>query len=108
MFLVVDALENCRNEGDSKVQSRFLRGIRQLNHNWNVMITCRLGTIMGGKLDSDKEMAVEATPEDIKLYVEARITEDSDLSRLTWEGLDDDPAFMENICSVVITKAQGM
>ncbi|KAF6829983.1 ankyrin repeat protein [Colletotrichum plurivorum] len=63
---------------------------------------------MGGRLDSEKEMAVEATQDDIKLYVEARITEDTDLSRLTWEGLDDDPAFMENICNVVIEKAQGM
>ncbi|KAF6845523.1 hypothetical protein CMUS01_00098 [Colletotrichum musicola] len=108
VFLVVDALENCRNEGDSKVQSRFLRGLRQLNRNWNVLITCRQGTIMGGRLESDKEMVVEATPDDIKLYVEARITEDNDLSRLTWEGLDDDPAFMENICNVVIEKAQGM
>lgn len=108
VFLIVDALDNCYSVGDPHIQDRFLKGIRQLTNKWNVLITSRSGTTTRGRLESDRELIIEATDDDIEMYVKMRLEENDEMSRLTREGLANDPSFKDNICSTITKKAQGM
>ncbi|KAI1844242.1 hypothetical protein JX266_009533 [Neoarthrinium moseri] len=108
VYLIIDALDACTNTSDYMIQDKFVRSIRKLPENWNIMASSRLGTLLGSRIESDLAFHIEAQACDIKLYVEMRIRESNAMTRFTEEAIRTDSSFRKTICDTVIQKAQGI
>jgi hypothetical protein len=109
IFLIVDALDTCRSLSDLLIQEKFVKGIRHLTATkWNILITFRSGTLSESKIQSDREMKIEAHETDIKLYVEMRIKESKTMSQLIQQCAKTDDLFEATIWTAITRKAHGM
>lgn len=109
VYLVVDGLDTYWDPRNSQFQERFVKAARQLTK-WNLLLTSRVGIFTEGRLDTDYELVIDAdaTAEDIKLYLDMRISESAGLSRLIAEGVDKDAQLKNQILDIIVKKAQGM
>ncbi|KAL1863032.1 hypothetical protein Daus18300_008188 [Diaporthe australafricana] len=107
VYLIVDGLDSHYNTRNPQIRHVFIKGARHLK-NWNLLVTSRLGTFTKGRIESDYELVIKANANDIKLFVEMRIDEDTEMAHLTEQGVTIDHRFKKRILDTIVRKSQGV
>jgi hypothetical protein len=103
LFIVVDALDECFPE---QVQEDLLEKLRSLTITSpaKLMVTSRYIPSIESAICADIKLDIIANNNDIKSFVEARISKNSMLKRLVTKV----PSIEEKVVGTVVEKAQGM
>ena len=96
VFIVVDALDECRE--DDATRAKFLRVLRSLPENVNLMVTSRNLPSIARDFDGIERLNIRAHDEDIRMYIEGRIA-------LAPRHLK---ALQETIANKIVENAKGM
>ena len=88
VYLVIDALDCCRDCPSEKTQRSILDAISDIPPSVKILVTTRSGSHVGKQLEvgEECELEVEARPADIETYVESHIQHDPNLQRMIQEG----------------------
>ena len=100
----MDALDECSEE--SKTRSNLLRNLRSLSGNVRLLITSRNLPTSEIEFDFDRENRIEirASDEDVRCYVEARISSEPQLVR----HVEIEPTLRNLITETIVSKVEGM
>lgn len=102
VFVVVDALDECSGEdGVRKILSMLLNEIAP---DINLLITSRHTAVIESMFESATRIEIRASDKDIRNYLSARITENSQLVRY----IKIDPTLLGTILDTITSKADGM
>jgi ATP/maltotriose-dependent transcriptional regulator MalT len=71
VFVVVDALDECREDDETRAKLQNL--LQSLPSNVNLMVTSRFLPLMAGNVPGAEILLIRATDEDVKTYIESRI-----------------------------------
>ena len=71
VFIVVDALDECREEDGTR--ERLLKALRSLTGNVNLMVTSRNLPSIAREFEGKKQLTIRANDQDIKIYINGRI-----------------------------------
>ena len=72
VFIVVDALDECREEDGTR--ARLLKALRSLAGNVNLMVTSRDLPSIARDFEGKKRLTIRARDEDVTMYIRGRIT----------------------------------
>jgi hypothetical protein len=102
VFVVVDALDECSEEdGVRKIFSMLLN---QIAPDSNLLITSRHTAVIESMFEGATRIEIRASHKDIRNYLSARITENSQLVRY----IKIDPTLLGTILDTITSKADGM
>ena len=103
VFIVVDALDECFPED---VQSDLLEKLQSMTNvsSAKLMVTSRHIPLIEHAIRADIKLEIIALNSDIESLVEARISKNNMLKRLTTKP----PSIKEKVVETVVEKAQGM
>ncbi|KAI9854922.1 MAG: hypothetical protein M1824_006491 [Vezdaea acicularis] len=103
-FIVVDALDECSEE--SKTRSNLLGNLRSLSGNVSLLVTSRNLPTSETECDFDRKNRVEirASDEDVRCYVEARISSEPRLLR----HVKVEPTLRNLITETIVNNVEGM
>ncbi|MCJ1378973.1 hypothetical protein MMC17_002072 [Xylographa soralifera] len=102
VFIVVDALDECTEEGNRRVD--LLHELRSLPRNVNVLITSRHNSAIATEFKGTMTLEVNAADSDITRYVLARIQREHRLAR----HVKADPVLQQTIVTEIVGRAKGM
>ncbi|KAK3346564.1 hypothetical protein B0T25DRAFT_280871 [Lasiosphaeria hispida] len=108
VFLIIDALENCSNDPSTGIREAFVKLIRKLPENCKILVTSRSGMSIGRQFEASQRIKLQASPADIKLYVQNRIRTNDEMLHLVKDGMSKNPGFEDDISAIIIKKAQGI
>jgi hypothetical protein len=101
VFVVVDALDEISEEHTRTI---LLTELRSLRPTVNLMATSRFLTPIARMFEMAEQLEVSATVEDVRKYIEARISRESRLSQLIRKS----PALHEDIVNAVVGRSKKM
>lgn len=84
VFIVIDALDECKSMSCRNAFLKELFGL-QKNSAVNILATSREDPRIERQFLSDKSVQIQATYEDVRLYLEARLGE---MPEIIWENID--------------------
>ncbi|MCJ1282267.1 hypothetical protein MMC26_001590 [Xylographa opegraphella] len=102
VFIVVDALDECTEEGNRRMN--LLNELRSLPRNVNVLVTSRHNSSIAAGFQGTITPEVNATDSDISQYIMARIQRENRLAR----HVEADPGLQQTIVSEIVRRAKGM
>ena len=102
VFIVVDALDECTEEGNRRRD--LLDELRSLPRNANVLFTSRHNTTIATEFRGTMTLEVNAADSDITRYVIARTQREHRLAR----HVKADPALQQTIVNEIVGRAKGM
>ena len=100
VFVVIDALDECTEEG--RVREQFLTEVLKLIPSVSLLLTSRDIPDMKRKFEVAARLDIQASDEDIRIYLESRI--ETELASF----IKRDSTLRTDILTTIIEKAQGM
>jgi hypothetical protein len=99
VFVIVDALDECT---DDATRTALLATLKDLPV--NLFVTSRYSLTIEEKFDGVKRLDIRAHDNDVRRYVEKRISREDRLSR----HVKADPSLQDDIINKVVDSAKGM
>ncbi|PVH96165.1 hypothetical protein DM02DRAFT_535828 [Periconia macrospinosa] len=100
-FIVVDALDECPEDG---VRDALMREVRRLQSRAHILITSRFVPSLEIEFSHDLKAEIRAADSDVKEYLEERIRNEGRLIRL----LKDDWSLKATVVESIVDNAKGM
>jgi len=102
VFIVVDALDECSEEDG--VRETFSKLLNESTPDLNLLITSRHVAVIERTFEGATRIEICASDKDVRSYLSARITENSQLVRY----IKIDPTLLSKILDTITSKANGM
>lgn len=102
MFVIVDALDECPEDGGTRAS--LLTALQSLPETANLMVTSRPLTAFEAELKGMTRLDILADDKDVRMYVEGRIPREKRLARL----LSKDPTLHGTLVETIVNNAKGM
>ena len=102
MFIVVDALDECTEEGSTRAD--LLDELRSLPNKVNLMVTSRNIPAIKREFEGVKSLEIHATDADVVRYITSRLQREHRLAR----HVKADPVLHDTVVNAILDKAKGM
>lgn len=102
VFVVVDAIDECTEEGN--VRMDILNELRSLPRNVNLIVTSRNVTTIKNAFEDTRSLEIYAAEDDVTKYIIGRLQREQRLAR----HIRADPDLQTAIVNKVLAKAKGM
>jgi hypothetical protein len=102
VFVVIDALDECREEDNTRTE--FLDSIKKIKQFANMLVTSRHIPAIKEEFKGELQEEIRATDEDITTYIKAKVKEKSSLSAY----ISAKPSLQADIVSKIVSKVNGM
>ncbi|TKA82133.1 hypothetical protein B0A49_00190 [Cryomyces minteri] len=99
VFLVIDALDECREENDTRAE--FLHSIKEVKLFANTLVTSRPIPAIERVFEKEPKQEIRASDGDVRAYVEAKI--ETELNHVSAK-----PSLQTEIVDKVVAKAKGI
>ncbi|MCJ1478158.1 hypothetical protein MMC13_006834 [Lambiella insularis] len=102
VFIVVDALDECTEEGNARMS--LLNELRSLSGNVNLLVTSRNFSSIESAFNDTKSLEIYAAEADVTQYIMGRLQREQRLAK----HIKSDPGLQSTIVSKILAQAKGM